>query len=495
MHKYVLIVCSVFLYLHCSLALRAQELSLQDAIAVARKSSVRAKEIKESYISDYWSWRAYRASRLPSVDIYGNLMNYDRSLTLLQSPENGVMYYVGSHNLRNSIGLRVSQNVVWTGGTVTLYTDLNRIDQFGTDVSYTWYARPVMLSYNQPLFAYNRFKWEKKLAPNEYERGKRAYIESMEQLSLDVVAAFFNLAQAQEEVSAARTNLVNTARLVGISKERLSLGTIAKDEYLQLQLKMLNDSLSVSECELKEAEARMSLGSVLGMGADMNLIRVSAESELLDVLVDYDEIVDVAIQNSRLSIDNEIKLLDAESVVEKAKAESGVSASLFATFGLSKSSSVLKDALFSPLDQEVLGLSFLIPVVDWGLGKGKIQKAKAAREVIIAQARQSEDNFKRSLFVAAGQFNMQRHQCEVSRRAMSIAIERYELTIEKYRDAEATVLDINTACSEKDAAIKRYYEDLKKYWEYYYSLRKDTLFDFAEGKNLDVDENEMISGI
>ena len=64
------------------------------------------------------------------------------------------------------------------------------------------------------------------------------------------------------------------------------------------------------------------------------------------------------------------------------------------------------------LDQEVVGITFSIPIFDWGLGKGKVQKAKAAQEVVRAQVQKSENDFRRKMFTAVGQFNNQRHRSE-----------------------------------------------------------------------------------
>ena len=136
-----------------------QQFTLSNAIQAARSSSVEALEAKQAFISTYWAYRSYQASRLPSFHIYGNLMNFDRSLTLLQNYEDGSLRYAGSINLQNSVGLQISQNVTFTGGTVSVYSDLSRIDQFGASKSLTWYSRPVTVSYYQPLFTYNQFKW------------------------------------------------------------------------------------------------------------------------------------------------------------------------------------------------------------------------------------------------------------------------------------------------------------------------------------------------
>ena len=75
-----------------------------EAIHIARSQSVEAKEAKQSFISTYWAYRSYKASRLPSFNLYGGLMNFDRSLTLMQSYEDGSFQYVNSYNLQNSLG-------------------------------------------------------------------------------------------------------------------------------------------------------------------------------------------------------------------------------------------------------------------------------------------------------------------------------------------------------------------------------------------------------
>ena len=93
----------------------------------------------------------------------------------MQDPKTGELLYTSNYNMENSIGLRARQNIPFTGGTLSLYTDLTRIDQFRSG-GLTWYAQPVTLSYSQPLFAYNQFKWDKLISPKQYEKARRTYL-------------------------------------------------------------------------------------------------------------------------------------------------------------------------------------------------------------------------------------------------------------------------------------------------------------------------------
>ena len=454
-------------------------MTLEEVIGAARAGSVPALQAKAAFVSDYWAWRSYRASRLPSLSLYGTLGSFDRSLRLLQNYETGEMVYTSNYNMENSLGLRVRQNIPFTGGTLSLYTDLTRIDQFALGGK-TWYAQPVTLSYSQPLFAYNQFKW----------RAKRTYRESMEDVTLKAVDRFFGVMEAQKLYDVSRTNYDNTTQMLRIARERLSLGSVTRDEYLQLELRQLSDSIAVNENHVALREARLQLNSLLGLDETREVEPV-LEEELPAVLMDYGLVLDKASENASFPLDNAINLLNAESAIAQAKASRGITMQLNARFGLSKTAPELQGVYRDLLDQEVVGLTFTVPILDWGEGKGRVKKAEAAAEVVKAQVEQAENDKRISLYTAVGQFNNQRQLCDVSRRAAAIAQERYTLVMERFRSGKASVTDLNTARTESDSAIQKYIRDISSFWSYYYTLRKLTLYDFLSGEDLTVDYDEM----
>ena len=483
----------IFLALLSTLPLRGQQtLNLSETIHAARNQSVEALEARQAFISTYWAYRSYQASRLPSFYMCGNLMNFDRSLTLLQNPEDGTLNYVSSNNLQNGVGLQINQNITFTGGTLSVASDLSRIDQFGMKKSLTWYSRPITVSYYQPLFTYNQFKWDKKIEPKEYERGKRQYLETMESITVNAVYAYHNLLLAKVNNDISVSNFENSGNMLRIAKERLQLGTVTRAEYLQLELRMLNDSIAINESAVQVREAQMTLNSLLGYDESFEILPVISD-ELPNIQMDYDLVMAKSLENSSFSLNNELSLLNAESNVAYAKASRGFSFALNARFGMSQTGPEFPQAYKNLLDQEVVGISFSIPLFDWGLGKGKVQKAKAAQEVVKAQVQQSENDYRRQMFTAVSQFNNQRQQCLVSHKAMLIAAERYDLTMHRFREGNASVTDLNMAQTENDSAQRQYISDLCNFWIYYYTLRKYTLFDFINNCDLEIDVTEMIN--
>jgi outer membrane protein TolC len=204
-------------------------------------------------------------------------------------------------------------------------------------------------------------------------------------------------------------------------------------------------------------------------------------------------VIEKSLQNSSFAVSNEITLLNAESDVARAKASRGISLSLMARLGLSKTDSKLKRVYNNPLDQEVVGLAFSIPIFDWGLGYGRVQKAKAAQEASKAKVQQSENDYRRKIFMAVGQFNNQRQQCLASKKAQALALERYNLMVEKFRSGKATVTELIDSQSEKDAAIQKYITDISNFWIYYYGIRQLTLYDYINNRDITADFNQFLN--
>ena len=467
----------------------AQPMTLEEVIGTARAQSVPALEARAAFVSDYWAWRSYQASRLPSLVLYGNLGGFDRSLRLLQDPESGELVYTSNYNMQNSLGLMAQQNVTFTGGTLSLYTELTRLDQFTTG-GQTWYSQPVSVSYRQPLFAYNQFKWDKLISPKEYEKAKRVYLESMEDVTLRAVDLYFGVMAAQKRYDVSCANFKNSERMLDIARERLALGSITRDGYLQLELSMLSDSLAISENDVALREARMQLNSLLGLDETREVVPV-LEEVLPPVVMDFDLVRRKASENSSFNLTNDINVLNAEAAIAKAKADRGISMQLDARFGLTKTAPELKGVYRDLLDQEVVGLTFSVPILDWGEGKGRVKKAEARADVVKAQVEQAENDKRIAIFTAVGQFNNQRQLCDVSRRAAAIAQECYELVMDKFRSGKASVLELNNARAESDSAVQKYVNDISRFWNYYYTLRKLTLYDFLGGDDLTVNYEEM----
>lgn len=466
-------------------------LTLDEAIYAAQNQSIAAMVAKYTFLSSYWSFRSFQASRLPSLNLSGEVLSFDRSLRLLQDYDTGELRYLDNYNLQNTLGISIRQNIALTGGTLQLYSSLNRLDQFAPKETKSYYSQPITLSYTQPLFAYNKFKWNKKIAPKEYELAKRTYIESMEDVTTQAVTYYFNLLLTKTKHAIAVKNYANTTALHAIAEQRLRLGSITQDELLQLQLRMLNDSLSINDTALAVREQQMKLNSYLRYNENVDVDPV-LDDRIPAIEIDYVLVLNKALENSSFDISNEIKSLNAEAGVAQAKAERGASATINARFGLSQTGETFRTAYSNLLDQEVVGLQFSIPIFDWGMGKGRVRMAKAKAEMVRNQIEQNEIDFRHTVYTLIEQFHNQRNQCAVAARAREVAERRYTIAMENFRRGTVSVTEMNTAQTEKDQANQTYVSALADFWSYYYSLRRKTLYDFLSHTDINAEFDKLI---
>ena len=106
----------------------AQQVTLGNAIQIAQENSLDAKSAHFSFLASYWTYRSFKAELLPSVNLSGGLMNYNRSLVEARNYDDGRLSYVSNNTLSNSLTLSVDQQIAATGGTVSLMSYLHRLD-------------------------------------------------------------------------------------------------------------------------------------------------------------------------------------------------------------------------------------------------------------------------------------------------------------------------------------------------------------------------------
>ena len=93
-------------------------LSLNDVIRIARERSYNAQSARLEYIASYWTYRSFKAQLLPSVNLSGDLLNFDHSRVEARDAESGLINYVDNNSLTNSLTLSLDQEI-WTSSTTT----------------------------------------------------------------------------------------------------------------------------------------------------------------------------------------------------------------------------------------------------------------------------------------------------------------------------------------------------------------------------------------
>lgn len=467
----------------CAQSSRTVRLTLQEAIERAQNYSIDAMMAKHTYLSQYWEYRSYKAQMLPSLSLSGTIPNFDKSYTSLQNAVTGEYNYVDNYAMQNSLGLYLQQNIAATGGNIQLYTGLTRLDQFSPSRDVTWNSAPVSLILNQPIGGFNQLKWDKRIEPVRYEKAKYEYLESMESITSQAVALYFNQLVAQQNLAIARQNHANTDTLYKISQERFQIGSISKNDLLQLELQLLNEGMSINTNKLQHDLAAAQLKSYL-MYDEQDTVILEIPENVADIEISIDEAYRLAFTNTSFEYQNRISQLEAEMSVAQAKANRRPQATVYARFGLNQVGNNFADAYRNPLDQEIIRMGISVPIFDGGVAKGRVRTALSQLEVTQAEIDKERIDRKQDIYLTVMQFNNQNAQCAISARADSVAQQRYELSMRQFAAGKISVLDFNTAQSERNSAHSSYLTELQNYWSYYFSIQRYTLFDFLHQRNI-----------
>jgi outer membrane protein TolC len=240
---------------------------------------------------------------------------------------------------------------------------------------------------------------------------------------------------------------------------------------------------------LRDKEIR--LRSFLGYNENVR-IELSLPNEIPNLQVDLKEVLDLALQNNPDILSQQINVLNAQSNEAQAKASKGLNASLSASLGYSQQAETF-DAAYNHLsNSQVVSMHFTLPILDWGLGKGRYQMAKSSLELAQVQANQALVDFQQNLFLDVEQFNLQKNQVNIAAKSDTVAMKRYEVTKQRFLIGKIAVLDLNDADSRKDQNKRAYVQALQDYWSFFYNIRSITLFDFINRKQLETDYEKLL---
>ena len=465
-------------------------MTLDQAIEMAQEKSLSAMVARLSFMSQYWSYRSFKAQLLPSVGLTGSLMNFNRSMVEARNFDDGRVSYVENNTLSNSMTLSVTQNIVPLGGILSLQSSLSRLDQFNYD-NKLFNSQPIRLSYTQPLRTYNELKWQKKSQPLKLEKAKRAYLEAMEEVASTVVSLFFNVLSAQSNYQQSMSSLKDRQYLFEISKKRLELGTTTKSEHLQLELSLLNAQVEVNNNEqtLRSQKYRLCTFLRIPINTEIDLI---PPYTIPSINVNPNDVLSKALANSSHTLDQRINLIEAERNLAQAKSNRGIQMSLNGNVGFYRTSNHFSDA-YKHLDgNQIIGLTVSVPIFDWGVAKGRVRMAQADLETTKTQLEQEHETYIYDLQNTVFQFSIQSAQCQNTKRAQEIAEERYEITKRRFETGAITVTDLNTAQQESESARAQYINQLKTFWSDFYAIRKLTLYNWVGHYDLDVDFDKLI---
>ena len=466
-----------------SKAQQTVRLDLKQTIELANDSSLSAFRYQNMYLSGYWEYRSYKAARLPSLTLNLNPAQYYRYITQRYDSNTDMDVYREQQMFSAGAGLTIQQNFDLTGGTFYIESDLDYMRNFGDNKSTQFSSVPFRVGYSQSLLGYNPFRWDRKIEPLKFEKVKKEFIYNTELVSEEAVSYFFNLAMAQADYQLAKDNVESTDTLYSIGMQRHKIAAISRADLLTLQLDKVNAQNTLENAQIALKRAMFALVSFLNMDKDTQIeIELPGRPSAMEIPIDA--ALTMAKENNPNFLTQRQNVLVAEQTVDKARVESRFNASLNASIGFNQVADRFKDVYRRPLEQDLVSISVSVPLIDWGVRKGKYNMAKNSLNVAKITARQEEQSLEEEVTMTVGDFNIQQRLIQSAEEALDLAIMAYEQTRQRFIIGKADVNSLTLSLNRQQEAQKNYISALQNYWLNYYKIRKLTLFDFERGLSL-----------
>lgn len=455
------------------------EYSLSDIVQLSRSQSTAWLSAETRKENNYWLYRTYRSDYNPQLVLTGTLPSFNKSVTPVTQPDGNVIYREVNNNVLDvELGLR--QIIAPSGGNISVYSSLNRYDDFILD--YKQYSgQPISIGYNQPILQFNPYRWNKKIKPLEYEESQKKYFEELEQISITATRRFFDLLLAQIQLGIAEINVQSNDTIYKIAQGRYNLGKITENELLQLELNLVNSSLEVSQATVDQQQTSLNLKSFIGLTDDNATVRLILPDQIPNFPVDEVTALMEAKKNKADLISFERRLLQAQESVARAKRSNGVSMDFNAVYGLagvSGQNQQIGEVYKDTQDNIRVGLQLYVPILDWGRQKSRIMTAMANQKLVEYQLQQDGETFEQEVLTQVRNFNMLRQQLKSRTRSDEIAQKAYNISKQLFIIGKVSITDLNASLVSKDLAKRNYISSLRDFWTAYYQLREKTLYDF-----------------
>lgn len=460
-----------------------QQISLSRSIEIACDSSLQAFRAKNLYMSNYWQYRTFQAERLPALTFKVTPIRYNRDFTRRYDSQNDIDVYRQQQSLYSSGNLSISQNFDLTGGTFYIDSELGYFQNLGGTSFSQFSSVPFRVGYYQSLFGYNSFKWEKKIEPLKYEKAKKQYLYAQQEISEWVVTYFFAYAMAQLEYDMAQENVISSDTLYSIGRQRQDIAAISQGDLLTLKLDAVNARNTFRTAESNLQRAKFRFLSFLNIDKETDvLLELPVRPKIIHVSAD--EALAYAQQNNPDYLANKQELLESEREVDRTKKSSNFDASFSVSVGFNQIANTFGEVYRNPLEQDIVNVGLTIPLVDWGVRKGRANMALNSLNVAKISVQQKEISLEQEVIMSVDEFLIRQDLIGSAEEALKLADMAYRITKERFIIGKADLNSLTLSLNRQNTAQRNYISTLQDYWNSYYKLRKLTLYDFEKGESL-----------
>ncbi len=434
----VLIICS---HLNSSEAQSISTLTFDDALAIARKNSPDILQARLGLTRNQELLNAQEASLKSSFGFllepfsYSNISEFNTQFSTWFTQE--TKSYTGT--------FIVSQPILWTDGLLVLRNQFGWRDSNSDLIEYTQnenFSNNLYLSYDQPIFTYNRQQLALDEVKLDLENASLNY--SIRELELELLVAqnFYTAYQNKMSLQVAREDSLNRRQSFMIIKNKVEAGIAAREELYQAELDLTTSQSQLQNEKVTLQNSLDELKRILGMDI-FDEISVAAEVSQVDVTVDLEHALTHGLTHRMELRQRDINLAISKANVVRSAATNEFKGNISLSYGIIGQNEQLNMVYEVSTKNQRAVLSFELPVWDWGEQNSRIKASEASVKQTEISASEERKMIQIGIRRAYRNLKNQALQIEMARQNVKGAQLTYDINLERYENGDLTSMDLN----------------------------------------------------
>ncbi|WP_163324944.1 TolC family protein [Draconibacterium mangrovi] len=481
---------ALFLMAAATFALQAQEaLTLERALSIAETGSPDLKLSLLNLERYQKNLEAQRAALKSRFSLQVNPVNYSKQRRF----DNRVSEWYTNENFETSTLFTVAQPILITDGTISLTNEFGWSSN-NSSSSFTEsevFFNNLYLNLNQPLFTYNTLKLQLKELELNFENARISYAMQYLNLERSVTEFFYNVYMAQMNLSIAKDELVNTQKSYDIIKNKVEAGLAAKEEEYQAELNLASAKSTLQNSEVTFENAKDQLKLYLGMDLFEDIM-ILADVSVNPVPVDLDKAIKNGLESRMELRQREIDVETSQFDLIRTKAQNEFRGDMNLRFGITGDNNELGNIYQNPTKSPSVGISFNIPIFDWGERKARIAAAEAAIESQELNLNEEKKQIVVDIRQVYRNILNQLNQIDLAKQNERNAQLTYEINLERYENGDLTGMDLNLYQNQLSSQKVALSQALINYKIELLNLKIQSLYDFEKDEAIIPEELYVI---
>lgn len=445
-------------------------------IAVANSPSIQSTLLNLERTTE--SLNAQRAGLKSKFALSLNPMDYSNSRKF----DNRTSSWFTNQLINSSGTFRVDQPILATDGKISLVNTFgwqsNTSDASGSPLVNKAFLNNLYLSLSQPLFTYNRTKIALKTLELNNENAQLSY--SMQRLSLEktVSQLFYNVYMAQMSLTIRQDENENTQKSYEIIKNKVDAGLAAKEQLFQAEVNLETAKSSLASARVSLESAKDQFKQYIGMDI-FEEISVMTDVSVAPIDVDGKKALEHGLASRMELRQRQISIETSQFDLIAVKAQNEFRGDLALSIGVSGDNPTLKNIYDKPTQSPHYGITFNVPIFDWGQRAAQIRAQEAVIKTQKLNYSNQDIQIKVDIRQVIRNLSNLKDQISIALQNQKNSQLTYDINLERFKNGDLTSMELNLYQVQLSNNKMAYAQALINYKLELLNLKIQSLYDFS----------------